>query len=293
MPEYWKGSEQAPRNISAIRTWGRKGNKPGEFNEPRGIAVAPNGDVFVTDTGNSRVQKFDKDGKYLFMWGTEGENLGEFKNPQGITVSKDGFVYVSDTWNHRVQKFSLDGTSLGEFRTQDKSLFGPRDIAISPFDGNIYVADTGNKQVAVLTPDGQLVKRIGSPGEDDGQFIEPVGVAVDNQGRLYVANTGNKRIEIFDSAGNFEKSIPVLGIENFYTEPYIAIFPGGIIYIADSSRQVIHVYNPDFKTSYSLGGEGTDQGRFNGPKGIAVDPEGNYFVVDSNNHRIQKFNLSH
>jgi DNA-binding beta-propeller fold protein YncE len=79
---------------SFLGIWGRKGSADGEFEDAEGIAVAPNGNVYVADTGNDRVQYFTAAGSFLAKWGSYGQLNGEFNNPSGVAVSSDGRVFV-------------------------------------------------------------------------------------------------------------------------------------------------------------------------------------------------------
>ena len=102
-----------PSTISKNRTyefslkWGTEGMGDGQFNAPAGVAGASDGSVYVTDSGNHRIQKFTSEGVFVSKWGTEGEGGGEFRFPAGVAVASDGSVYVSDYRNHRIQKFTL------------------------------------------------------------------------------------------------------------------------------------------------------------------------------------------
>jgi len=87
----------------------------GAFFGPRGIDIGPDGNVYVTDTGNNRVQVFDAQGKFLRVFGSAGDGSGQLKEPVGIAVGADGEVYVADTWNHRIQVFHTSGLPMREW----------------------------------------------------------------------------------------------------------------------------------------------------------------------------------
>ena len=94
-----------------INKWGTEGTGNGQFSNPRGIAVAPDGSVYVADYSYSNVgsaiQKFTSEGVFVSKWGTLGTGNGQFSDPTGVAVVSDGSVYVVDSDNKRIQKFSV------------------------------------------------------------------------------------------------------------------------------------------------------------------------------------------
>ncbi|MGH2524213.1 MAG: SMP-30/gluconolactonase/LRE family protein, partial [Anaerolineales bacterium] len=200
------GGEQDPylaskQTIQAEAAWGGMGSAPGQFNAPRAVAIGPDGAVYVADSRNHRIQKFDGQGNLLTTWGTFGSldsntaDPGKFNEPWGVAVGPDGSVYVADTWNHRVQKFDANGqflTQWGHFGQAESfdAFWGPRAVAVTD-DGKVFVADTGNKRVAVFDTEGNGLLTVGGGGSDPGLLDEPVGVAVGEDGTLYVADTWN------------------------------------------------------------------------------------------------------
>ncbi len=97
------------------RKWGGPGNRIGQFWYPWGSAVSAvsaDGTVYVLDTGNDRIQKFDPNGTFITAWGTDGSNNGEFDAPRGIAVDSDDNVYVADSGNNRVRRFAPGGPAV-------------------------------------------------------------------------------------------------------------------------------------------------------------------------------------
>ncbi|MDQ7833327.1 MAG: hypothetical protein RDU30_16475, partial [Desulfovibrionaceae bacterium] len=95
--------------------WGSHGTGDGQFNLPKGIAVAPDGSVYVADSDNYRIQKFSSNGTFLGKWGSYGHGDGQFYAPCAIAVAPDGSVYVSDLIIRNIQRFSANGTFLGKW----------------------------------------------------------------------------------------------------------------------------------------------------------------------------------
>lgn len=284
-----RGYPGGPEEIAPAASWGRQGTRPAEFNEPRGIAIDARGNIFVADSKNHRVQKLAPDGQPVVAWGTQGGGPGQFNDPCGIAVSADGFVYVADTWNHRIQKFDTEGKFLLEWR-DESGFWGPRGIAVSPDGQNIYVTDTGNKRVLRFDHEGQRLSSWGVEGTKTGEFIEPVGIAVEATGRVVVADTGNRRLQIFDAEGSFVEAMSVSGWEEFYTEPYLAVAADGAILVTDSYNHRVARYVGG-RLEMSWGKSGSRSGEFNRPIGVAADNQGAVYVSDTLNHRIQKFFL--
>lgn len=285
-PPAARGYAKAPTILEPVAIWGEKGTAPGQFNEPRGLALDGAGNLYVVDSKNDRIQKLGPDGKPLTAWGHEGQDTGNFKDPGGIAVSPDGFVYVADTWNHRIQKFDANGGFITEWH--ESGFWGPRGVAIGP-DGTIYVTDTGNKRVISFDPNGKQLNVWGHDGSKPGDLIEPVGIAVDESGHVVVADTGNHRVQIFDAQGKFIKEHPVSGWEEFYTEPYLAMLGSDLLATDSYNHRAARYANGSLV--YSWGKSGSGRGDFNRPIGIAVDKQGAVYVSDTMNHRIQKFVL--
>ena len=290
------------RTRAAVWVWGSPGGGPGEFNRPRDVAVGPDGFIYVADTFNHRIQKFDREGNYLLEWGSFGiverDEDGEFgmlNEPWGLTVSDDGFVYVADTWNHRVQKFTVEGEPKlvwGQFgdKMELENMWGPRDVAVGPL-GQVYVADTGNKRVSVFSAEGAPVRQIASGGVLDGELDEPVGLAVSDDGNLFVADAWNGRVQVFDTGGAYMRqwSSPGWYGQSLDNKPYLTLDDAGRVIASDPEGYRILVWD-GIGTPVEVWGEyGSDVSAFDLPTGIAADGQGGLYVIDSGNNRVMYF----
>ena len=170
------------------------------FNRPTNLAIAPNGDLYVTDGyGNARVHRFTADGQHIQSWGEPGTGPGQFHLPHGLKVMADGRVMVADRENDRIQFFSPTGEYLSEWTHVQR----PTDIFITK-EGLIYVSELAwrpgqasfrhgpvtelkHGRVVVFDAKGNVVTRWGGPDIlAPGNFCAPHCICVDSHGDVYV-----------------------------------------------------------------------------------------------------------
>jgi len=248
-------------NGNFLLEWGGEGTGDGQFGFQFGppslsVAVDGSGNVYVGDTGNSRIQKFDENGNFLLKWGTFGNGDGQFGHQTpgipGLSVAVDGSgnVYVGDTGNARIQKFDGNGNFSLKWGTpgngdgQFAPFLGNLSVAVDG-SGNVYVGDVGNLRIQKFEGNGNFLLKWGTPGTGDGQFFVNISVAVDGLGNVYVSDPVNFRIQKFDGNGNF---------------------------------------------LLKWGTQGTGPGQFSGSfESVGTDGAGNVYVAEMNPSRIQKF----
>ena len=264
------------------------------FGQPYSVAVDSNGNVYVADTGNHRILKYDPSGIFLETWGVRGTSAGQFTSPYGIAVDSEGNAYVTDMLNNRVQKresatgvwttWGSNGGNDGEFRT-------PTGIAVDT-SGNVYVVDTNNSRVQKFDSDGNYITEWGSGGNGQNQFSMPYGIAVSSSGSVYVADSNNHRIQVFSSTGTHEATwggTSGSGEGQFKSPSGVAVDSSGNVYVADNFNHRIQKFNSIGEHQGMWGEKGLDNGQFTNPSGIAADSMGNVYVADNQNNRVQKF----
>jgi DNA-binding beta-propeller fold protein YncE len=187
---------------------GVSGSGPDLFDQPTDVVVAPNGDIFVTDSHrngkNNRVVKFRKDGTFVKEWGKKGSGPGEISEPHTIALDSRGRVFVGDRENNRIQIFDQEGKLLAEWRQ-----FGrPSGISITK-DDTIYVTDSESGPDTGAHELTGIKKGIRIGSAKDGSvraFIEDMestvaehsgaeGVGVDAQGNVYGAVVRRQMLE--------------------------------------------------------------------------------------------------
>lgn len=183
---------------------GAAGEEPGHFNAPGGVAVADNGDLFVADFYNHRVQHLRADGSFVKQWGTTGETgkgAGEFTYPTDVTFADDGTLLVADGYGNRVQAFDAGGDFLhkwgGPFAL---GLYGPfkgwittaTSIAVGP-EGSVFVDDFYNDRIQKFAADGEYLTAFGSEPENPGHTA--MAVAIESDGTVWSVNFADNRVE--------------------------------------------------------------------------------------------------
>ncbi len=232
-----------------------------QFTQPTGIAVAPDGDIYVTDS--HRLRRVSPNGDVVTVAGaTPGfaDGVGTaalFNDPRGLAIDSLGYIYVADFGNNRVRRVTPGGVVETLAGNNFQSILSrPTAVAVDQV-GNVYVTDSGNHRIRRFSTDGVIVTLAGDvvPGFSDGtgvaaQFNVPQALAMDANGTLYIADTGNNRIRL--------------------------ILPNGEVQtLAGQSRAGF------------ADGLGT-AAQLNHPRGIAVDALGNLYVADEANNRIRR-----
>ena len=179
--------------VLAFDLEGNPRGSAGDLYGPRGIAVAPDGRVWVSDTGNHRVASFAPDLTDPRYYGRKGAGPQDFSSPIGIAVAPSGEVFVADTSNKRIRVLGPDGAARRNFPVPAWGENVEPHLAIAD-DGTIYATDPGPGAVLVLDPSGTLQERLAAD-EAGRRFENPTGVAIDPKDRiLYVVSSGNSSI---------------------------------------------------------------------------------------------------
>jgi DNA-binding beta-propeller fold protein YncE len=275
-----------------LREFGFKngGHGNGEFYNPQGIAVGSNGDVYITDEDNNRVQELTPAGEYIRQWGTEGSENGQFKRPADIAIDAKGNVWVVDTGNDRVQEFTSEGTFIRKFGSKGSGNgqfeFGGGGFAngITLDSANhVWVGDREHKRVEEFTSEGTYIRQIAlsRPAE---------GIASDPEGHLWVIKGGTHAQE-FSATGEYigtgtgaETAGAITGLRA------IAIDRAGNIWVANGEHLAKwHATPITLPYRSQAGSEGKENGQLKLPAALAIDASGDVWVADTANNRVEEF----
>ena len=257
-----------------LARWGGLGNKPGQFRTTVDVAADADGNAYVVDMDNARIQLLDPDGQALAMWSAGATPSGEKNLPYAVVLDGEGNLYVVGTAadgksEGNIQKFRLASSPTAATTTTPATpvaaaaspwqvtggptpLVAPAGAAVDS-DGNIWVVDAGNDQIQIIAP--------------DGQFIE----AWDG------TSGGGKRFDFLKSNGGPDGDI--------------AFGPDGRIYVVEpgSSSHGVQVFDHDRQWIATWNAFGKGDGQFIEPLSVAVDTQGNVYVEDNVQKRVQKF----
>lgn len=272
-------SAEAPPPF-AVR-WGTAGSGPGQFDNPFGIAIAPGGDVFVVDQRNHRVQRFTNDGAYRGMFGGLGSGSGTLRAPSGIAIDAAGTIYVSDYGNGLIQVFDSNTNFVRQWSA------GARTLALDPTGQHLYATNVDS--IYEYSPaDGRRIRAWQfMPRPIFGVFsfgVGPSGTIYKTTNLIGLFDPTGLPIGIWSSQGtddgqfNVAAALAVDTHENVYATDWMGLF--------------IQKFSPAgaFLTKWVSTASG--DGQFSETvQNMAVDSEGNVFIVDSRQNQVTKFGL--
>jgi tripartite motif-containing protein 71 len=297
----FSGSIAASEKYNLVKVW-PEAPQGWHFYELFGIAVDKSGNVYVGDSGNYRIKKFDSEGRFIAQWGSPGEGDGQFSSIHGLKVGSSGTVYVVDEDNRtdittsRIQKFTPYGQFIGLFERKSPGADKLKLIVSMTEDdrGNVFVLAedfvldeyrTRRAAIEKYSPDGKFATQWEmGVGSGDGEVQSPEAMAIDAKGNIYVADGSNHRVQKFDPSGKFLLKWGTQGDgKGLFSHPNsIGIDKSGDVYVFDG------YYSFQRFTS-----EGEFLARWkvpdHDPRGIALDSHSNVHVAYMDSHTVVTF----
>lgn len=286
----------------SFATLGSAGSGIGQLSGPRGVAVDSSGNIYVTDTGNNRLQKYSPTSTSWVVFG-ENDISSSVASLQGILSTGDhGKIYVTYVGANMLfgkllvySNYMRSGTYGIDWPAYGLS-FDPTDLTSS----NIYI--TTYLQDADFVDGTVLEKNINSESFGDfyGSVIPSKAIAINSNKDLYLVQhlddpaTDTIIKYTYDTSSADWKWSETLGSHGTgvgeFSDPHsIAVDTAGNLYVADTGNNRIQIYDVNTNTWTAWGGTstGTTAGKFNAPQGIAVGSDGIVYVADTGNNRIQ------
>jgi DNA-binding beta-propeller fold protein YncE len=226
---------------------GGRGAARGQFASARGVALDGQGNIYVADTGNARIQKFSPSGEFLLSIGSAGSGLGQLREPSGVAVDSEGNVYVTDSVNQQLIKFDADGGVVAQWGGPPPGFYGPRDVAIGP-QGYLYVVDQGRTRVVVMDRNGNTITEWGKKGTGVGEFDDPTGVAVGGES-VYIADLRNGRVQVFNLEGKFIRqwAVPEWRQQAFHNPDIVVDSQARRVYVSSAATDEVLTFDEDGK----------------------------------------------
>ncbi len=189
--QIYKFSNDGKFLVLTIGQAGVPGDDATHLGAPQDLAFLPDGSILVADgLRNSRIARFDKDGKFVSAFGSKGSGPGQLSGVHAVAVDRERRVYVADRSNHRIQVFDEHGAVLDVW----PNLRQPNDIFVGA-DDRIWVVDGTNARLLQFDRNGKRLYFWGTYGVQPGQFWEPHQVSVDSEGTIYIADSFGGRTQ--------------------------------------------------------------------------------------------------
>lgn len=287
----WTPPEAGATKLTFASQFGSSGSGNGQFSTPINVALDGEGNIWATDYGNDRIEKFSAKGSFIAAYGKEGSGNGQFHGPGGIDVNQStGNVYVADTYGARIEEFSSSGSYVRSFGTSGSGkLTKPGSIKLDSA-GNVWVPDMSADRIVEFSSSGTYIAAYGKEGSGEVQFKQPTAVAFSGE-NVYVADSANHRVQELTNKGAFIRQFGKEGQGGgeLYAPEGIAADAAGNLYVVDDVASHVEEFTPSGGYMATFATKGSGEGQLKAPIGDAIDAAGNMYVADAEDNRVEKW----
>ncbi|HEY1119780.1 MAG TPA: SMP-30/gluconolactonase/LRE family protein, partial [Acidimicrobiales bacterium] len=286
-----------------------------QLNFPYNVVWSADGTiVYVSDTGNGRIARYDITGaqpQWLPAWGgrcsvhpqpcadpATGQDQGKYNHMRRVAIDESGNVYGADFWGGGFWVFEPDGDVSHAIEGASAPLPGVAEayaVDVSPVSGQVYVMDRLNHRIQRFQPGGSYIApAVGARGTQLGTFSWPEGLTVAPTGEVWAVDTRGDRIERFSASlaatGVIARGSTGAGDQSFNYPSNADVAANGVVWVADTRNHRVQRYDHATNTWSRFGTQGDGPGQLQDPMGIAVTTTAVY-IADTGNDRVQKLAL--
>ncbi len=258
-----------------------------KLGRPSGIAFDGRGRLLVSDARQRALLQIDTDLGVVLVFGTG--TTPRLRAPQGLVAHPDGTIFVADSGLRQVVAFDAGGRVAAVYG--EGELEEPIDVALSPDGSRLYVADGRANSIGIFDlASRRRVDTLGSRGTRVGEFYSPTAVEFDRAGNLLIVDQLNERVQLFDPSGASPRLLDLTGKRGDSRPRDVAAAGSGTLFVTDSARSRIQVYDSALNPLLTFGRNGLGEGEFLEVGGVAVRGD-RLAVLDKAGGRVQLFRL--
>jgi hypothetical protein len=292
LPGFGQGAGQVssdPLSWEYLGSWGDRGEAPGQLKEPMDISADPAGSVYIADTGNHRIQKWNNMGFPVTEIGGFGWGVDQFDHPVAVAAENGLDVLVADLYNQRIQRYDKDLHYLASLVSgtdwPEHLRFGfPRDVGLSE-QGELFCLDEENHRILKLDVMGTPQISFGGFEAGEGRLVKPEHMCIGPDGRVYVSDTDRKQVVVFDAYGNYLHTIDeaLVGIPSAMTGA-----GGKWLFVLDLRERQIRIFGAGGRPAGVLKTHGGGEPGLEDPVGLASWRD-RIYVLDRKRCRVDVF----
>lgn len=259
----------------------------GQFNQPYGLAVDAYQNLYVVDSGNHRICKFDARLNFVDEFGTFGWGEGELQFPTDVALDRNVHVYVVDSGNKRVVKFNHEGVYLDLVFDETVLPHEILDQIALNSSGELVITDLEDDKIYQVDLYGRLLNTRGGFGQGEGYFNQPRGLWLAPNQDIFIADYGNQRVQVLNSVGNFKRAFELIG----GAEP-VAITGDrfGNLFVATATTGFVQALSQKGEERLLVGIPDAHQADIGD---LAIDAKGRLFISDRTNQAIHVVQISY